>query len=188
MQRGWAWAAGTTVLVSASAWYLGLVTSAAPIDIGLGRRRRALGPQTVDIAASREIVFDVLAAPYLGRQTHAAAEKIRILDAGTDMVLAAHRTPIRGRLVATTVETVRFTRPDRVDFRLVRGPVPEVVETFLLTDYGTGTRLSYSGVLGTDLAAPGARWGTLVARRWEQAVAETFAAVKLEAERRAGLS
>ena len=34
------------------------------------------------------------------------------------MVLAAHRTPVRGRLVATTVETVRFTRPGRIDFRL----------------------------------------------------------------------
>jgi hypothetical protein len=33
------------------------------------------------------------------------------------------------------VETVRFTPPERVDFRLVRGPVPHVVETFLLATY-----------------------------------------------------
>jgi hypothetical protein len=33
------------------------------------------------------------------------------------MVPAAHRTPLRFRLVATTVETVRFTRHERVDFR-----------------------------------------------------------------------
>jgi hypothetical protein len=38
------------------------------------------------------------------------------------MVLAAHFTPITFG-VATTVETVRFERPERVDFRVVRGPV-----------------------------------------------------------------
>ena len=75
------------------------------------------------------------------------------------MVLAAHRTPVRGRLVATTVETVRFTRPDRVDFRLTRGPVPHVVEQFLLTTTADGTRLEYTGELGTDLWAVGARSG-----------------------------
>jgi len=47
-------AAGTTV----AAAYLGLVTGACPIDLGLGRRSRPLGPQVVDIAAARELVFD----------------------------------------------------------------------------------------------------------------------------------
>ena len=58
-----------------------------------------------------------------------------MLERGSDMVLAAHRTPVSRRLVATTMETVRFTRPER---------------------------------------------------RWEQTVAETFQAVRTEAERRAG--
>ena len=100
-----------------------------------------------DRGAPRELVFDVVAAPYLARQPRAVAEKIRVLERATDMVLAAHRTPVRGRLVATTVETVRFSRPDRVDFRLVRGPVPYVVEQFVLTTTtaGDGTRLEYSG-------------------------------------------
>jgi hypothetical protein len=109
-----------------------------------------------------------------------------VLERGSDMVLAAHRTPISGRLVATTVETVRFTRPERVDFRLVRGPVPHVVEQFLLTEQPFGTRLEYTGELGTDLWQVGQWWGLAVARRWEQTVAETFRAVRTEAERRAG--
>jgi hypothetical protein len=88
--------------------------------------------------------------------------------------------------VATTVETVRFTRPERIDFRLVRGPVPHVTEQFLLTEHPTGTRLAYTGELGTDLWTLGARWGAVVARRWEQVVADTFSAVQTEAERRAG--
>jgi hypothetical protein len=82
------------------------------------------------------------------------------------------------------VETVRFTRPDRVDFRLTRGPVPHVVEQFRLAPSGGGTRLDYTGELGTDLWAVGARWGALVAAPWERTVESTFAAVKAEAERR----
>jgi hypothetical protein len=175
--------AGLTTL-SAAAGYLGLITGAVPIDLGVGRRVRPLGPSTVVIRARREVVFDVIAQPYLGRATRAMREKVRVLQAGSDMVLAAHRTPIRGRLVATTVETVRFTRPERVDFRLVRGPVPHVVEEFVLTERDGSTELTYRGELGTDLGPAGQWWGDLVARRWEHAVADTFDAVKIEAERR----
>ena len=165
--------------------YLGLVTGAVPIDLGVGRRTRPLGPFGVDVDAPREVVFDVVAEPYLGRQTHAMADKIRILERGSDMVLAAHRTALRGRLVAVTLETVRFTRPDLVDFRLTRGPVPYVTEQFLLTDGSGYTRLDYTGELGTDLWALGTRWGNVVAGPWQRSVRATFTAVKAEAERRA---
>jgi hypothetical protein len=164
--------------------YLGLVTGAIPVDLGLGRRLRPLGPFGIDIEAPVEVVFDVLSEPYLGRQTRAVAEKIRVLERGSDMVLAAHRTALRGRLVATTVETVRFTRPERIDFRLTRGPVPYVVEQFCLGGHGRHTRLEYTGQLGTDLWALGARWGDVVAAPWQRTVQTTFAAVKVEAERR----
>ena len=178
-------AVGTAAAAGAlGAGYLGLVTGAVPVDLGLGRRTRPLGPFGGASRAPAEAVFDALPEPHLGRQTRAVAEKIEIIERGTDMVLAAHRTPIRGRLVATTVETVRFTRPDRVDFRLTRGPVPHVVEQFLLTATADGTRLDYTGELGTDLWALGTRWGELVAGPWEHTVRATFAAVKAEAERR----
>jgi len=110
-------AAGAGLLGAA---YADLVTGAVPADLGIGRRVRPLGPFGIDIRASREAVFSVLAAPYLGRQSRAMAEKIQVLDRGSDMVLAAHRTPIRGPLVAVTVETVRFT-PARAG-RLPAGP------------------------------------------------------------------
>ncbi|MBT2363989.1 SRPBCC family protein [Streptomyces sp. ISL-10] len=172
----------------AAAGYLGLVSGALPLDVGVGRRTRLLGPQVVDIRAPREAVFDVIAQPYLGRATRAMRERIRVLERGSDMVLAAHSTPVAGgRLTAVTVETVRFTRPERVDFRLVRGPVPHVVESFTLTSSGAGTRLVYEGEMGTDLWALGERWGHLVAARWEQTVAASLASVKQEAERRTTL-
>lgn len=167
--------------------YLGLVTGALPVDLGIGRRTRRLGPFTVDVDAPRELVFDVLTAPYAERPARALQEKVQVLERGQDMVLAAHYTPIRGRLRATTVETVRFTRPEHVDFRVVRGPVPHVVESFVLEQRGGRTRLSYSGELGTDLWALGERWGDLVAPKWESVVEASFAAVKVEAERRRSL-
>jgi hypothetical protein len=174
---------------AAAAGYVGLVTGACPIDLGIGRRVRPLGPQLVDMAAPRDVVFDVIAQPYLGRAPRALANKLRVLERGGDMVLAAHFTPLGGRLglVAQTVETVRFTRPERVDFRLVRGPVPHVVEAFVLTEQaaGTSTRLAYHGEIGADLWRVGERWCALVAGRWEQTVAASLAAVKAEAERRA---
>jgi hypothetical protein len=75
------------------------------------------------------------------------------------MVLAAHRTRVRG-VTVVTVETVRFTRPDRVDFRLVRGPVAFVLETFRLRELVNGrTELSYEGRLGSDLWWLGRCWG-----------------------------
>ncbi|MGP3979906.1 SRPBCC family protein [Streptomyces sp. KR80] len=177
------WTAG--VGGAAAATCLGLVTGAVPLDVGVGRRSRVLGPRTLDIAAPRDVVFDVVAQPYLGRTTRAMREKVNVLERGNDMVLAEHFTPLGGRLKAVTVETVRFTRPERIDFRLVRGPVPLVIESFVLTDHPSGTRLVYEGRMGTDLWWLGTWWGTKVAGRWESAVADSLAAVRTEAEHRA---
>lgn len=165
--------------------YLGLVTGALPVDLGVGRRTRPLGPLVVDVDAPREALFDVIAAPYAERPTRAMLEKVRVLERGSDLVLAAHFTPIRGRLHATTVETVRFDRPSRFDFRLVRGPVPHVVETFDLQDRDGGTRLTYTGELGTDLWSVGESWGRIVARSWEDTVKAALDTAKSEAELRA---
>jgi hypothetical protein len=182
-------AASTVAAGATAAGYVGLVTGACPLDLGIGRRTRPLGPQNLEVAAPREAVFDLIAEPYLGRTPRALSDKVRVLERGSDMVLAAHFTPLGGRLglVAQTVETVRFTRPERVDFRLVRGPVPHVVEAFTLEEQpdGAGTLLAYQGELAADLWRLGQWWGRLVAGRWEQTVATSLAAVKAEAERRA---
>lgn len=165
--------------------YVGLVSGALSLDVGVGRRTRPLGPTTTRIRAPRATVFEVLHAPYAERPTRAMRAKLTVLQRGTDMVLAAHRTPVRPGLVATTVETVRFAAPERVEFRLVRGPVPHVVEAFDLEPDGEATVLRYTGELGTDFGALGQRWGDLVARAWETAVAASLREVTAEAERRA---
>ncbi len=169
--------------VLAGSWVL-VVRGALTVDIGLGRRIRPLGPLVIRIAAPRETVFEVVSSPYLERTPRAMTAKLEVLERGQDMVLAAHHTKLRG-VVTTTVETVRFEPPSVVHFRLVRGPVPHVVERFLLHERADGTELEYCGELGTDLWSLGAWWGALVARRWELAVRASLDAAKVEAERRA---
>jgi hypothetical protein len=153
------------------------------VDLGLGRRYRALGPLRFSIRAPRDVVFDVVSAPYLGRTPRALRSKIEVLERGEDVVLAAHHTRAYG-LTATTVETVRFEPPERVHFRLVRGPVPHVVEQFELHETADGTVLEYTGELGTDLWMLGSWWGAAVARTWEATVESSLRAVAEEAERR----
>jgi hypothetical protein len=165
-------------------FYALLVRGSLTIDVGIGRTTRPLGPLVWRIAAPRELVFEVIAAPYLDRTPRALASKLRVLERGENMVLAEHLTAV-GRLVTTTLETVRFERPERVHFRLLRGPVPYVVEQFDLRESDEGTELEYSGELGTDLWSLGEWWGGLVASRWEDAVRGSVAAIREEAERRA---
>jgi len=155
------------------------------VDLGVGRTLRPLGPLVWEIAAPRDVVFDVISAPYLRRTPRALHDKLRVLERGDDLVLAEHFTPV-GPVVTTTLETVRFEPPERVRFRLVRGPVPHVVESFALREVDDRTELEYTGELGTDLWAAGRLWGELVARRWEAAVEGSLAGIKAEAERRAG--
>jgi hypothetical protein len=126
----------------------------------------------------------VIAAPYLDRTPRAMQDKLDVWERGSDMALAAHVTTA-GHRTTTTVETVRFERPHRVAFRLLRGPVPHVVETYELAAAPTGTAFTYSGELGTDLWRLGSWWGDRVAAPWERAVADAIDSIAAEAERRA---
>lgn len=165
--------------------YRRLVAGDLVIDLSMGRTIRPLGPIDARIEAPRELVFDVIAAPYLASPPSSLAEKIQVLERSGEMVLAVHRTPVREGLVATTVETVRFERPGAIYFRLVRGPVPHVIERFELTEDGDATLFHYEGELGADLWAVGHWWGDLVARRWDAAVRGSVAEITRVAEMRA---
>jgi hypothetical protein len=129
------------------------------------------------------VVFDVIAGPYLDRTPKALENELAVWQRGSDMVLAAHFTTVKCG-TTTTVETVRFDRPDRIDFRVVRGPVPHVAESFTLHREKDGTRLRWDGEMGTDFWAAGVWWGRRVALQWERAVRRSVVAVAAEAERR----
>jgi hypothetical protein len=176
---------GAGAVLAGRALYGALVDGSLTLDTGIGRRVRPLGPRTWTFAAPRETVFDLLAVPYGERVPRALREKVEIWGRGSDMVLAAHRTRVGSRTV-TTVETVRLERPGRIDFRLVRGPVPHVAESFVLEEADGATSLTWSGELGADFGGAGAWWADRVAAAWERAVEHSLAAVAAEIERRAG--
>ena len=177
-------AAGAGVGAGGAVTYVGLVTGRLSLDLGVGRRTRPLGPLVVDIAAPREVVYATATAPYAERRPRAMQDKVQILERGDGMVLAAHRTPVGGGLVAVTVETVTFTPLESIGFRLVRGPEPYVAETFALEETQSGTRLTCTGELGTDLGALGQRWGDVVAGSWVATVRESLETIRTESERR----
>lgn len=154
------------------------------LDTGIGRRVQTLGPVDFEIGAPRDLVFDVIASPYLDKTPRALQRELSVWERGSDMVLAAHFTEVKCG-TTTTVETVNFDRPERITFRVLRGPVPHVSESFVLSEIDFGTRLTWQGELGTDFWAAGAWWGTRVARQWERAVRRSITAVSAEAERRA---
>lgn len=176
--------AGASALLGVGAVvYVAAVTGRLTVDLGVGRRSRPLGPIVRDIAAPPETVHQVLTAPYAERRPRAMATKIDILERSAGAVLAAHHTAIGFGLTATTVETVRFEDADRIHFRLVRGPVPLVTETFTLESVDGGTRLRYEGSMETDLWGLGAAWGSLVATTWEASVASSMDSTAKESER-----
>jgi hypothetical protein len=174
--------AGSAVGFGLRRAYRLLASGALTIDLDLGRRLQPLGPLVRTIAASPEVVFDVIAGPYLGRTPRALADKLQVWERGSDLVLAAHYTHVRCG-TTTTLETVRFERPKRIDFRLVRGPVPHLVESFLLTPSAGGTEFRWQGELGTDGWQLGEWWGRIVARAWTRAVEESLRQIASEAER-----
>lgn len=173
-------------IAAGTGMYFGLVTGRLTIELGVGRRTRPLGPLEIEIAAPRATVYRVLTAPYAERRPRAMAAKVDVLERTEQAVLAVHRTPVGRRLTAVTVETVTFDPPTRIGFRLLRGPVPLVTETFTLEDHGDRTTLRYHGDLGTDLWRIGQAWGNLVARSWLATVDASMQAAKTESERLAG--
>jgi len=155
------------------------------LDLGWGRSLHPVGPIVLPIVAPRELVFEQISSPYLGRTPQALRGKLEILDRSDRLVVAAHRTKLR-RFVSVTVESVAFEPPERVAFRHLRGPVPHAVEEFLLREVGSGTELEYRGELGLDF------WllGRLTARftvvpAWEKAVRASLEHIKDQAEERA---
>ncbi len=167
----WGLVAATAILVIGVGSLLFFMTRGwLTLDLGWGRSLHPVGPIILAIGAPRELVFEQISSPYLGRTPQALRGKLEILDRSDRLVVAAHRTKLR-RFVSVTVESVVFEPPERVGFRHLRGPVPHAVEEFLLREAEEGTELEYRGELGIDF------WvlGRLAARfsavpSWEKAV------------------
>jgi hypothetical protein len=156
------------------------------LDADLGRSFHPLGPLTVQIDAPRDLVFEQLSAPYLGRTPRETAATLEVIERGSDMVVARHVSKV-AFYASETVESVRFEAPGRISFRHLRGPVPHAVEAFELVERNGGTELVYTGELGIDFWLLGRLTGRYwVTPTWIGIVREHLDEVKSAAEARAG--
>ena len=65
------------------------------LDVGLGRSYFPLGPIEVQMAAPREVVFDVIQGAYSERAPAGVKSHIKVIERAGDLVVAEHRTPLR---------------------------------------------------------------------------------------------
>jgi uncharacterized protein YndB with AHSA1/START domain len=171
------------MLVGAGGAFLLLAMGRLTLDLGWGRSVHELGPIVKRIAAPRELVFEVLNAPYTTRAPRGSG--VEVLVSSDSLVVAAHHTKVHF-YTARTVEVVDFEPPSRVGFTHLAGPAPHAVEQFTLEELGDGTELRYGGEVGIDFFI----LGRLAARhwvrpQWERAVGAHLDEVKDRAEQRA---
>jgi hypothetical protein len=162
--------------------FLALAMGRLYLDLGWGRSLHQLGPIQMRIDARRELVYEILSAPYLGR---ARNESIDVLARGDSLVVASHLTKVHF-YQSRTVEAVALEPPARMSFKHLTGPVPHAVEELRLEQAGEETELHYDGELGIDFfllgRIAGRRW---VVPQWRRAVGDHLDAVKTLAEQRA---
>jgi hypothetical protein len=170
------------LLASVAGGFLLLAMGRLNLDLGWGRSIHRLGPITTRIAAPRELVFEMIAAPYLGRTPGGSG--IDVLVRGEDLVVAAHDTRVHF-YTARTVEAIDFKPPERVGFTHLTGPVPHAAEEFVLTEVAGETELRYEGEIGIDFFVVGRfaarHW---VRPQWERVVREHLDDLRQRAERR----
>jgi hypothetical protein len=171
------------LLATTATTFLLLAMGRLHLDLNWGRSIHELGPITVRIEAPRDLVYEIISAPYLGRTPGGSG--IEVLARGDALVVAAHDTKIHF-YTARTVEAVDFEPPARVGFRHLTGPVPHAVEEFALADVNSATELRYSGEIGIDFFILGRIAGRQWVRpQWERTVREHLEDLKRRAELRA---
>jgi hypothetical protein len=162
--------------------FLALAMGRLNLDLGLGRSFHRLGPITATIRAPHELVFEIIAAPYVGRASVPGSE---VLAHSEHLAVAKHYSRVHF-YTAQTTELIELTPPTRVGFRHLSGPVPHVLEEFVLEETDAGTELKYNGELGIDFYILGRIAGRHWVRpQWERVVSAHLEDVKEHAEARA---
>lgn len=174
---------GALLIAGGAGMFLLLAMGRLHLDLGWGRSFHELGPIEIQIAASRDMVFEMISAPYLGRTPGASG--IEVLAKSEDLAVAIHHTKVHF-YNARTVEVIEFEAPARVGFRHLTGPVPHAVEQFTLEEANGVTELRYGGEVGIDFFFLGRIAGRYWVRsQWERAVREHLEDLKKRAELRA---
>ncbi len=145
------------------------------------RREFALPSLRLSISARRELVFQLISAVGQGPD----ASHARVVERpSSDRAIVEFTTPVFGRTVRT-LEEVMFLPPDRITYRLLRGPLPGVHEEFRLEPADGGTVLYYSGGFQAHGPWPRTVFDRLVVPRiYRRAVWKSMQDIKRAAEDR----
>lgn len=176
-------ALGALVVAGGAGLFLLLAMGRLSLDLGWGRSLHALGPITVRIAAPRDLVLEMISAPYLGRAP--GGPEIDVVARDERLAVATHYSKVHF-YTARTVEVVELEPPGRVAFRHLLGPVPHALEEFSLREDEGATELTYAGEIGIDFFLLGRLAGRHWVRpQWERVVREHLDDLKARAEERA---
>jgi hypothetical protein len=174
---------GSLLIAGAMGMFLLLAMGRLWLDLRWGRSVHQLGPMTFRIGAPRDLVFEMIEAPYTGRTPGGSG--IEVIARSGALVVAAHYTKLHF-YTARTVEAVEFEPPGRVEFKHLTGPVPYAREQFTLEEADGGTELEYGGEVGIDFFVLGKLAGRYWVRpQWERTVREHLEDLKERAEQRA---
>jgi hypothetical protein len=174
---------GALLICGMAGMFLLLAMGRLHLDLGWGRSIHELGPIKIRIGAPRDLVFELISAPYLDRTPGHSG--IDVLAREADLAVALHHTRVHF-YEARTVELIRFEFPTRVSFRHLTGPVPHAIEEFKLEQAEADTELVYGGEVGIDFFLLGRLAGRYWVRpQWERAVREHLEDLKQRAEHRA---
>ena len=138
---------GVLVVAGWAGAFLLLAMGRLSLDLGWAGSVHPLGPITIRIAAPRELVFEIIEAPYragpLGRLGNRGARGKR----PTRRRSASHHRP----LLCRAHHGGRSSSSRRAGWAShLTGPVPHAVEQFTLTDSAGATELRYGGEIGID--------------------------------------
>ena len=104
-----------------------------------------LRPQSVEIDAPRELVFQMLSSFRRGRIAGDNAESTRLISEDGDVKTVEFITKA-GPFSYRTLEEVTLHKPQKIEFRHLEGPLDFSEETFTLDETSEGaTLLTHSG-------------------------------------------
>jgi hypothetical protein len=144
-------------------------------------RRLPMPVLELAINAAPALVFQLVAA--VGQGPDAA--HARVLERpSAERAIVEFTTKVLGREVRT-LEEVGFHAPDRITYRLIKGPLPAVDEEFAVQARGEGSLLRYHGTFVPHGPWPRAVFDRIVVPRiYRKAVWSSMMQIKEAAEAR----
>ena len=149
-----------------------------------------LKPQSVEIDAPRELVFQMLTSFRRGRIAGENAESTRLISEDGNVKIVEFITRA-GPFSYRTLEEVTLHRPERIEFKHLEGPLDFSDETFTFDETPEdGTLLTHSGsFIWKRLPFFGWFGGIIYTRpMYHRVIRKHFQAVKEAAEARAARS